>query len=103
MRFEVLDGETVTNTVEAELPFMLIHFPLGNYRVVDEPTPLAPAPEPARSRTITQYRFRARFTMAEKVALYTMAKSTPLLQAILDDLAACHETGSVRISVCEAR
>ncbi|GHT92817.1 hypothetical protein FACS1894116_03650 [Betaproteobacteria bacterium] len=94
MRFDVLDGAAVINTIEADPAFMLTHFPAGNYRAVDEPD-AAPEPEseppPANPRLLTTFRFRQRFSKAEKVTLYTLAKSTPLIQVFLDDVMSCPE------------
>lgn len=42
MRYEILDGETVTNTIIADADYMEANYQQGNYREVPEP----PAPEP---------------------------------------------------------
>ena len=36
MRYEILDGESVTNVISADADFMFAHYPAGNYREVAE-------------------------------------------------------------------
>lgn len=45
MIYQILDGETVINTIIADEAFMLEHYPNGNYILVPEPEP-TPAPPP---------------------------------------------------------
>lgn len=44
MQYQILDGETVINTIVADEAFMLEHYPEGNYTQLPEPE--APAPQP---------------------------------------------------------
>ena len=41
MHYEILEGETVINTIVADAVFMATNYPAGNYRLVEEP----PEPE----------------------------------------------------------
>ncbi|WP_422846859.1 hypothetical protein ACOYR4_12865 [Acidovorax sp. M14] len=71
MRIEILDGETVINTILADEEFAEQHYP-GAWRVAavqDEPT--SPPPH------ITKLAFRNRFTRAEKVAIEMAALDNP--------------------------
>lgn len=43
---------------------------------------------PSAIRRISKVAFRNRFTLAEKVAIYTAAKTDPLVQIMIDDIAA---------------
>lgn len=43
---------------------------------------------PSAIRRISKVAFRNRFTLAEKVAIYTAAKTDPLVQIMMDDIAA---------------
>ena len=45
MIYEILNGETVINTIVADPEFMEANYPDGNYREIDQPTP-EPTPEP---------------------------------------------------------
>jgi hypothetical protein len=57
MIYEILNGETVTNTIVADLAFMQAAYPEGNYREV-----IVPEPEvPAELRHITVGAFFDRF------------------------------------------
>ncbi len=42
MIYEILENEVVINTILADLPFMVAHYPLGNYREVVQPEPPTP-------------------------------------------------------------
>lgn len=44
MIYQILDGETVVNTIVADPEFMQQHYPEGNY--IQLPEPEAPAPQP---------------------------------------------------------
>lgn len=44
MIYQILDGETVINTIVADEAFMLEHYPEGNYTQLPEPE--APVPQP---------------------------------------------------------
>jgi hypothetical protein len=57
MIYEILDGETVTNTIVADLAFMQSAYPEGNYREVIVPEP----PAPSEVRHITVGAFFDRF------------------------------------------
>jgi hypothetical protein len=59
MIYEILDGETVVNTIVADAEFMAANYPNGNYREVPEP----PAPPPAPTWVITRNAFQNRFPM----------------------------------------
>lgn len=59
MLYEILDGETVINTIVASPEFMQANFPQGNYRAVAEP----PAPAPAVARHLTKRAFQDRFPL----------------------------------------
>jgi hypothetical protein len=45
MIYEILNGETVINTIVADAEFMAANYPQGNYREVPEP-PAPPVPPP---------------------------------------------------------
>lgn len=45
MIYEILNGETVINTLVADPEFMAANYPDGNYREVSEPPAPAPTPE----------------------------------------------------------
>ena len=45
MRYEILDGQTVVNTIMADAEYMAANYPNGNYREVPEP-PAPPPPVP---------------------------------------------------------
>lgn len=46
MNYEILDGQTVLNTIVASPEFMSANYPAGNYRAVAEaPEPAPPEPE----------------------------------------------------------
>lgn len=64
MIYEILQGDTVINTIVADAEFMATNFPDGNYRLAPQP----PAP-PEPPRYLTKLAFRNRFTPAEKVAI----------------------------------
>lgn len=49
--------------------------------------PDTPPPEPTPSRTLTRLEFRNRFTMSEKIAIYTAANTNIEIKIWLDDLA----------------
>lgn len=60
MRYEIFDNEVVTNTVEADIDFMLAHYPGGNFRE-------APIAETTRQQSTKM--FRSRFTSEERAAI----------------------------------
>ena len=39
MRYQILDGTTVTNTIEADADYMTQRYPAGNYQHVPDPAP----------------------------------------------------------------
>lgn len=84
MRIEILNdqGQTI-NTIEADASFAEAVFP-GKWRAVGSAV-VTPVPVRRRLSTLA---FRDRFTQAEKVAIYTAAKSSIEVQIWLDDLAA---------------
>jgi hypothetical protein len=59
MIYEILNGETVVNTIVADPEFMAANYPAGNYREVPEP----PAPPPAPTWIVTRNAFQNRFPM----------------------------------------
>jgi hypothetical protein len=59
MIYEILNGETVVNTIVADAEFMAANYPAGNYREVPEP----PAPPPAPTWVVTRNAFQNRFPM----------------------------------------
>lgn len=61
MRYEILEGTKVINTVEADAIFMGTYFPEGNFREAPVELPL--------SKLISAVEFKARFTAAEKAAI----------------------------------
>lgn len=82
MNYEILDGNTVINTIVADEPFMVANYPAGNYRLVEEP-PAPPAPEPVWAWFIDIGPFYDRFGTA-KMAVLTSTDAG--LKAILADL-----------------
>ena len=81
MRFEILDGQTVINTINADLAFMQQAFPDGNYREVPEPE--VPTPEPVpEPRHITVGAFFDRFGAAK---LSLLASPDLTVQALIKD------------------
>lgn len=82
MIYEILDGETVINTIVADAEFMAANYPAGNYREVPEPP--APPPEPEK-RHITVGAFFDRFG-AEKWSV--LASTDPMVQAMVRDASA---------------
>ncbi len=59
MIYEILDGQTVINTIVATPEFMVANYPDGNYREVPEP-PAPPAPD---TWVITRNAFQNRFPL----------------------------------------
>ena len=82
MIYEILDGNAVTNTIVADEAFMLANYPVGNYRLVEEP-PAPPAPEEPWAWLIDIGPFYDRFGAA-KMAVLTSPDAG--LKAILADL-----------------
>ena len=78
MIYEILNGETVTNTIVADLAFMQSAYPEGNYReaVVSE------SAVPAEPKHITVGAFFDRFG-AEKWPI--LADTNPSVQALIKD------------------
>jgi hypothetical protein len=58
MIYEILNGQTVINTIVADPDFMVAQYPEGNYREVPEPSPV-----PADTWIITRNAFQNRFPM----------------------------------------
>lgn len=79
MRYEILDGETVINTIVADADFMQANYPQGNYRAVVEPPP----PPPVWQWYIDIGPFYDRFGAA-KMAVLTSPDAG--VKAILADL-----------------
>jgi hypothetical protein len=78
MIYEILNGQTVINTIVADLAFMQSAYPEGNYRELVVPEP-EPTPEP---RHITVGAFFDRFG-AEKWPI--LADTNPAVQALIKD------------------
>ena len=98
MNYEILDGETVINTIVADADFMQANYPDGNYRVVADP----PAPEPAPP--VWQWYidigpFYDRFGAA-KMAVLTSTDAG--LKAILSDLNIRKWVDLKRVDVAQA-
>lgn len=68
MQYQILDGETVINTIVADEAFMLEHYPDGNYVLVTEPEP-APIPSPVYEWFIDIGPFFDRFGVAKMQVL----------------------------------
>lgn len=79
MIYEILDGETVINTIVADAEFMQANFPNGNYREVPE----TETPAPAEPRHIAVGSFFDRFG-AEKYNI--LASTDPVVQALVKDI-----------------
>lgn len=79
MIYEILDGNTVINTIVADEAFMLANYPAGNYRLVEEP----PAPEEPWAWLIDIGPFYDRFGAAKMTVLTSPDAG---LKAILADL-----------------
>lgn len=82
MIYEILNGDTVINTIVADAEFMAANFPDGNYREVVQPEPPAPLP-PVYEWYIDIGPFYDRFG-ASKLAVLTNPDAG--LKAILADL-----------------
>ena len=78
MIYEILNGETVINTIVADLAFMQSAYPEGNYREVDVPEP----PAPPEIRHITVGAFFDRFGDQKWPIL---ADTNPSVQALIKD------------------
>ena len=78
MIYEILNGETVINTIVADLAFMQSAYPEGNYRELVAPTP-EPTSEP---RHITVGAFFDRFGDQKWPIL---ADTNPSVQALIKD------------------
>lgn len=94
MRFHLIEGGRIVNTVEADsaaaLPGAeLIPADAGGQigDLWDGEVFTAPPPAAAAKR-ITRLAFRNRFTAAERIALYTAAANNAMLRAYLDDVGA---------------
>lgn len=80
MNYELLDGESVINTIIASAEFMATNYPAGSYRQLPEP----PAPVVSASVILTRLAFTERLTDEEMVAIYTAAKSDVRVEVWLD-------------------
>ncbi|MEI6207285.1 MAG: hypothetical protein WCP20_10915 [Desulfuromonadales bacterium] len=78
MRYEILDGTTVINTILAGSEYMAEHYPLGTYREVAESAPVQPKAQ------LTRLQFFNRFTDTELVTIYTAAKTVIQIEIMLD-------------------
>lgn len=82
MIYEIIQGETVINTIVADAEFMVANYPAGNYREVVQPEPPAPPP-PAYEWYIDIGPFFDRFG-ATKMAVLTSADAG--VRALITDL-----------------
>lgn len=80
--YEILDGDTVVNTIVADAEFMQAAYPQGNYRLVAEPAQ-PPEPEPAWKWCIDIGPFFDRFGAAKMPVLMSTDAG---VQAILKDI-----------------
>ncbi len=104
MIYEILNGETVINTIVADPEFMQAQYPEGNYREVPEP----PAPD---TWVITRNAFQNRFPMtangvSTKYDLMTLfltdtayAESLGVTGSAIYDLRSLIITGNNRLGV----
>jgi hypothetical protein len=104
MIYEILNGETVTNTIVADLAFMQAAYPEGNYRELPEPA----APD---TWIITRNAFQNRFPMtangvSTKYDLMTLfltdtayAESLGMTGSAIYDLRSIIITGNNRLGV----
>lgn len=104
MIYEILNGQTVINTVVADLAFMQAQYPEGNYREMPEP----PAPD---TWVITRNAFQNRFPMtangvSTKYDLMTLfltdtayAESLGVTGSAIYDLRSIIITGNNRLGV----
>lgn len=81
MRYKII---STGQEIIADESFVEANHP-GDYELVPEPE--APAIKPS----LSVLQFRSRFTDAEKVAIYTAAKTEVLVQIWLDDLMAASD------------
>ena len=106
MIYEILNGETVTNTIVADPEFMQTQYPEGNYRIVPEPEPV-----PVDTWVITRNAFQNRFPMtangvSTKYDLMTLfltdtayAESLGVTGSAIYDLRSIIITGNNRLGV----
>lgn len=78
MIYEILQGDTVINTIVADAEFMAANFPDGNYREVVVPEP----PAPPEQRFIFVGSFFDRFGTHKWPIL---ADANPMVQALVKD------------------
>ena len=79
MKYEILDGETVINTIVADPSFLLVAYPDGNYREVPEQeSPVTQAPV---VRTLSAGAFRLRFNFAERTKIELASIINPAASA----------------------
>lgn len=82
MIYQILDGETVINTIVADPEVMQQHYPAGNYVLVPEPEP-APVPPPVYEWYIDIGPFFDRFGPT-KMAVLTSTDSG--VKALITDI-----------------
>lgn len=78
MIYEILNGDTVINTIVADADFMTANYPAGNYREVVQPEP----PAPPEQRFIFVGSFFDRFGQFKWPIL---ADANPMVQALVKD------------------
>lgn len=84
--YEILNDEgAVINRIVADEAFVQAHYP-GHYRLVPEPPVVIP-----KRKILTRYEFRALFTIEEKAAIITAAKTDPIIEVFNTDMMAAEE------------
>lgn len=94
MIYEILNGETVINTIVADLAFMQAQYPEGNYREVPEP-----APVPVDTWVITRNAFQNRFPMTAN----GVSTKYDLMTLFLTDTAYAESLGVTGSAIFELR
>lgn len=90
MKYEILDGETVINTIVADESFMLVAYPDGNYREVPEQE--APVTQTPVVRTLSAGAFRLRFNFSERTKIELASIINPSASAQQQQLQATVKT-----------
>lgn len=90
MKYEILDGQTVINTIEADPSFLIAAYPDGNYREVTEQEP--PPPVAPTVRTLPAGAFRLRFNFAERTRVELASIINPAAPAAQQQMQAAVKT-----------
>lgn len=80
MRYEILDGQTVINTIVADAEFMAANYPQGNYREVVAPE----LPLVAQDRHLAPASFKRRLTQPERIGIRQAAKVSDEVYDFMD-------------------